>query len=98
MSTHLLMAIGEEARKRIPIVPVDSLALARHLWSIARFQPEPLMQIRCADAPHPTPFATRQFLLGAITYELVCWLPGRRDPAAVWWEDLSVWVLLRRAA
>jgi len=29
-------------------------------------------------------------------YEVIAWLPGEHPPGAIWWEDLDIWVLLRR--
>jgi hypothetical protein len=46
--------------------------------------------------PLPLPFATRRFELAGVPHELACWLDGPHPQGCAWWEDLSVWVVLRR--
>jgi hypothetical protein len=99
MSELSLPRIGRTARGQDATPwPVDqSLKLARDLWAECHFVLDPQCRTRAAVDP-VAPAHRRRFQLPSGPHELVCWLPGPHPRYAVWWEELSLWVLLRRCA
>ena len=72
--------------------------LANHWSQVQIDTPAESAAREAQQAQQPAPeFTVSPILhLRGERYEIIAWLPGEHSPEASWWEELDLWVLLRR--
>ncbi|MGO8671288.1 MAG: hypothetical protein ACLQVD_08010 [Capsulimonadaceae bacterium] len=89
MSKVFPISIGRSARSLAPTP--EQQARRRHRACIS-WPP------RCDPRPPDDglqPFTNRRLKINGMPHEIALWIPGPHPPEAQWWEEISMWWVLR---
>jgi len=80
------IAIGRSARA---LAPTPDQQVRRRHRDCLSWPP------RCDPGPPADYFTRRLLRIDGVPHELVLWIPGPHPPEAKWWEEISMWWVLR---